>query len=249
MLPRTVIFDLDETLAESKQPMSPNMAELFTQLLARTNAAIISGQKHELVLRHTHETLPAHADRSNLYLLPTCGASLHAHEDGSWRTIYEELLSLEEAALIKTAIEEAIEETGLIDLSIDSYGERIEHRGSSVALSALGQTAPLPEKLAWDPERVKRPVLREAIARRLSNFDVRTGGSTSFDVTKPGLNKAYGVRMLSEHLSIPITDMLYIGDALFPGGNDEVVKETGIETRQTSGPEETARIIRELLAT
>jgi hypothetical protein len=42
--------------------------------------------------------------------------------------------------------------------------------------------------------------------------------------------------------------MLYIGDALFPGGNDEVVKETGIETRQTSGPEETARIIRELLA-
>ncbi len=247
MLPRTVIFDLDETLAESKQPMSGDMAELFAQLLAHTTAAVISGQKHELVLRHTHETLPEYANRSNLYLLPTCGASLHAHEDGSWKTVYEELLSIEDAACIKAAIEEAIEETGLIDLAAESYGERIEHRGSSVTLSALGQTAPLPEKLAWDPERSKRPVLREAIARRLTNFDVRTGGSTSFDVTKPGLNKAYGVRKLSEHLSIPISDMLYIGDALFPGGNDEVVKETGIETRQTSGPLETARIIRELL--
>jgi hydroxymethylpyrimidine pyrophosphatase-like HAD family hydrolase len=162
--------------------------------------------------------------------------------------VYEELLSIEEAALIKAAIKEAIEETGLIDLSIDSHGERIEHRGSSVALSALGQTAPLAEKLLWDPERTKRPILREAIARRLVNYDVRTGGSTSFDVTKPGLNKAYGVRKLSEYLSIPISDMLYIGDALFPGGNDEVVKETGIETRQTSGPDETARIIEGLLA-
>lgn len=247
MIPRVVLFDLDETLAESKQPMSSAMAELFTRLLARTKAAVTSGQKHELVSRHTNETLPEYANRSNLYLLPTCGASLHTFEDGVWNAVYEELLSKEEAAIIKAAIEEAIRETGLIDLAAESYGELIEHRGSSVALSALGQTAPLAEKLAWDPERVKRPILRDAIERRLSGFEVRTGGSTSFDVTKPGLTKAYGVRMLSEHLSIPISDMLYIGDALFPGGNDEVVKETGIETRQTSGPQETARIIEELL--
>jgi hypothetical protein len=81
----------------------------------------------------------------------------------------------------------------------------------------------------------------------LPEFDVKTGGSTSIDVTRPGINKAYGVRKISEHLGIPIGEMLYIGDALFPGGNDAVVKETGIPTQQTSGPDETAEMIRALL--
>ncbi len=76
---------------------------------------------------------------------------------------------------------------------------------------------------------------------------MKRAGSTSIDVTRRGLTKAYGVRKLSEHLDIPISNMLYIGDALFPGGNDEVVKETSIETRATSSPEETARIIEEVL--
>jgi hypothetical protein len=42
--------------------------------------------------------------------------------------------------------------------------------------------------------------------------------------------------------------MLYVGDALFPGGNDEIVKETGIPTQQVSGPAETKEIIEKVLA-
>jgi hypothetical protein len=42
--------------------------------------------------------------------------------------------------------------------------------------------------------------------------------------------------------------MLYVGDALFPGGNDEVVKESGIATREVANPSDTARLIDELLS-
>ncbi|KND47503.1 MAG: phosphomannomutase [Parcubacteria bacterium C7867-004] len=247
MTPRAVLFDLDETLAESKQPITDSMANLLVRLLDATNVAVTSGQKYELVHAHTAGRLPSHANLERLHLLPNCGAGLFLYTDGSWSAGYKNDFSEEEFDSIKAIIEAAMDETGIIDRHSPSYGDRIEHRGPSVALSALGQTAPLEEKLAWDPSHEKRSLLREAIAAKLEGFDVRTGGSTSFDVTRPGIDKAYGVRKLSEHLSIPISDMLYIGDALFPGGNDEVVKTTGIETRATSGPFETARIIEELL--
>ena len=41
--------------------------------------------------------------------------------------------------------------------------------------------------------------------------------------------------------------MLYVGDGLFEGGNDAVVKETGIPTHAVTGPAETANVIEALL--
>jgi len=248
MQPRAIVFDLDETLAESKQPVSPEMAGRLALLLGRMPVAVISGGKYEILLANVANRLPYGAWVQNLYLLPTCGAALFENKDDAWRTVYAELLTDTDMEVISRGIERAVEATKLIDLSVPSFGERIEKRGSQVTLSALGQSAPLTEKLAWDPERIKRPVLLNAIAKELPQFSVKTGGTTSFDITKTGIDKAYGVRRLSEHLSIPISDMLYVGDALFPGGNDEVVKETGIPTRQVSNPEETHRVIDEILA-
>ena len=248
MLPKVIAFDLDETLTESKQALTPKMAELLRRLMHHTNVAVVTGGKYEIFLTQVFGYLHPETNFKNLYALPTCGSALHRYENDSFIPVYQELLAEEAAERIRVAIEEAMQETGVIDLSIPSYGERIEYRGSQVTLSALGQTAPIDEKKAWDPERIKRPILRDAIAKRLPEFDVKTGGSTSFDVTLPGINKAYGVRRLSEHLLIPISEMIYIGDALFPGGNDEVVKETGILTRQIKDPDETAEVIEELLA-
>jgi hydroxymethylpyrimidine pyrophosphatase-like HAD family hydrolase len=77
---------------------------------------------------------------------------------------------------------------------------------------------------------------------------VKIGGTTTIDVTKHGINKAYGVRQLAAHLSLPLESMLYVGDELRPGGNDDVVKLSGIPTRAVTGPDETLAVIEELLA-
>jgi hypothetical protein len=50
-----------------------------------------------------------------------------------------------------------------------------------------------------------------------------------------------------EYIKVPIEKMVFIGDSLFPGGNDSAVKKTGITTISVSGPEETKKIIRDLL--
>ncbi|HEY4489379.1 MAG TPA: HAD-IIB family hydrolase [Candidatus Paceibacterota bacterium] len=247
MIPAVVIFDLDKTLAASKQPITPAMAEALTQLLTRTNVAIITGGKFEQLTGQAADLLPEDATRERLYLLPTSGAALYEYHEGTWQVLYEERLTEKEVQEIEAAMEEAIAETDVVDTSVPSYGPRIENRGTQVALSALGQQAPVGEKEAWDPERTKRLILRDAIAAHLPDYSVKTGGASTIDVTKKGVDKAFGVRKLAEHLSLPVSAMLYVGDALYPLGNDEVVIQTGIPTRQVSGPEETLEVIGELL--
>jgi phosphomannomutase len=247
MIPRVVVFDLDKTLAASKQAITDDMADLLTWLLAYTSIAVTSGGKLEQLEQQITERMTQAPDFLNFYLLPTSGAALYASIQDSWTKIYAEELSIEEVVRIEKIMETAIQETNVIDLSMEPFGDRIEFRGAQVTLSALGQQAPIDQKEAWDPDGSKRIALRDAIAKQLPEYDVKRGGSTSIDVTRKGINKAYGVRKLSDYLKIPISDMMYVGDALMPGGNDEVVKETGIPTHEVTNPDDTAAYVQSLL--
>ena len=77
---------------------------------------------------------------------------------------------------------------------------------------------------------------------------MRLGGATSVDVTKPGIDKAYGIRKLRDILGIAIQDMIYVGDALFPGGNDYPAEEAGAVSIQVRDPDETKRVIEAIIA-
>jgi len=250
IFPRAVVFDLDQTLAESKSPITPEIADLLAEVLARVPVAITSGGKFEQLIDQAVEHLPKDAQLEQLVLLPTSGAALYTFDTKQqiWVPAYKERLSNEAIEAISAAIEEAVEETGVLDPDERVYGPRLENRGTQVAYSGIGQEAPVEAKKAWDPDRRKRTLLRDVIAKRLPDYEVKTGGSTTVDVTKRGINKAYGLGKLSERLDIPLADMLYIGDALYPGGNDEIVKTTDIQTRKVAGPVETAEVIRGLLA-
>jgi HAD superfamily hydrolase (TIGR01484 family) len=247
-LPRLVAFDLDGTLAASKQPIEPSMAALLARLLAATNVAVTSGGKFEQLRAQVADQLPADANLASLFILPTSGAALFKYQHNAWQKEYEEALTPEETAAITAALEAGARATGVIDFDAPSYGPRIEARGAQVSLSALGQQAPIAEKKAWDPSHEKRRALRAAIAPLLPDYDVKVGGATTIDVTKHGVNKAYGIRQLSERLGIPVAAMLYAGDELSEGGNDEAVKETGIETRAVADPADTEKFIAALIA-
>ncbi len=246
-IPSFVVSDLDNTLAVSKQPIDQEMAILFTELLRRTRIAIVSGGTLEQLEKQIANQLPEDAPLENLYFLPTSGAALYTHE-GTWKKKYEETLSEDEITRIEDAIEEAVKSTGILNASTPTYGERVEARGAEVTFSALGQEAPVAEKEAWDPDMNKRHMLQAALIHLLPGFDIKLGGSTSIDITKRGVNKAFGIRKLSEQTDTAIADMIYIGDQLSNGGNDEAVKETGIATHPVQGPSETKEFIRSLLA-
>ncbi|VVB73909.1 Eukaryotic phosphomannomutase [uncultured archaeon] len=242
-----IIFDLDGTLAESKMPMDREMSDLLRKLLRRKKVAVISGGAYAQFEKQFLESLDCPPDLlKNLYLFPTCATSFYRHEDG-WKNVYEERLSPEERDRILAAFDEALKETGFVPLD-RPFGEVIENRGTQITFSALGQNAPIELKRGWDPDFSRRKRIKSALEKRVPEFEIRMGGSTSIDVTRKGIDKAYAISKIEEQTGISRAGMLFIGDALFEGGNDYPVKATGVECIQVSGPAKTKEVIRSLLA-
>jgi hypothetical protein len=245
---RLIVFDLDGTLALSKSALDDEMALLLGRLMAVVKVAIISGGDYPQFEAQVLGRLPSSAALANLSLLPTSGTKFFVDDGGGgWRKLYSEDLSPDQKKKIESALESAVAQTGF--QPAQTWGERIEDRGTQITYSALGQQAPLAEKEKWDPDFSKRKQIKAILDTTIPEFSVRLGGSTSIDVTQPGIDKAYGIRKLRDVLGIPIAQMLFIGDAIFPGGNDYAAVEAGTDTIQVRDPEETKHVIQALIAT
>lgn len=241
---RLVAFDLDGTLAESKQAMDAEMAGLLARLAKVAIVAVISGGDWPQFRQQLIGNLPDDVDLAKLFLLPTSGTKMYRH-DGEWRPIYADLFSDDERTRIFGAFDAAIAETGLSDTRL--WGDRIEDRGSQITFSGLGQQAPLDAKEAWDPDFAKRKRLQAALREALPGFSIRVGGSTSIDITRDGIDKAYGMRKLAEAASVSFGEMIFLGDAVYPGGNDYPVREAGIDTIAVSDIHQTKRAIEAII--
>lgn len=240
------MFDLDGTLTKSKSAVEPEMAELICRLLKDRKVAVISGGGYPQFLTQFVSKLPTSAENySNLYLLPTSGTRLYTWS-GSWHEQYAEDLTKEEKDRIFSAFD-FVMKSSAYQKPDKIYGDIIEDRGSQITFSALGQKAPVELKYAWDPTRKKRENIADLLMKKIPEFDIRVGGSTSVDVTRKGVNKAYGIVKLQHFLNIPIKDMVFVGDALFYGGNDYPAKTTGVDCISVEGPEDTAKLIKSWL--
>jgi phosphomannomutase len=242
---KLIVFDLDGTLAESKSAMDAEMAGLFAGLLAVVRVAIISGGDLPQFQTQVLAQLPARTKLDDLSLLPTCGTRFFQYDNG-WQRLYAEDLSADQKKKIIDALNKAVDESGL--KATKTWGEAIEDRESQITYSALGQQAPLDEKKNWDPDFVKRKKIKAILDPLLPDFAVNLGGSTSIDITLPGIDKAYGIRKLRDTLNVTIAEMIYVGDALFPGGNDYPVRSTGALCIQVRDPNETKRVIEAITA-
>ncbi|KFA55220.1 hypothetical protein S40293_09851 [Stachybotrys chartarum IBT 40293] len=241
-----VAFDLDGTLAISKQPLQVPMGEALANLLAVAHVAVISGGDWPQFQKQVTSRLPARADLSKLWLMPTTGTKLYQYKDGEWRATYAELFADDQKKEILKAFDASLEATGFKPEK--TWGERIEDRGSQITFSALGQEAPVTEKEVWDPLFSKRKVIQADLFTRLPDLSINMGGATSIDITKKGVDKGYGLKRLSATSGIPLDQMMFIGDAIFPGGNDFPAKELGLPTVQVLNVEGTLAAIAAIVA-
>jgi HAD superfamily hydrolase (TIGR01484 family) len=123
----------------------------------------------------------------------------------------------------------------------------VEDRTTQITMSSLGQHAPIDLKKNWDPNQVKRQEIKEELEKKLPEVSINIGGSTSIDILPKGFNKASGLKRLLGKLGMTIDDMVFVGDAIFPGGNDYSPYEAGIESIKISGPKETKEVIKKWL--
>jgi HAD superfamily hydrolase (TIGR01484 family) len=245
---RVIAFDLDNTLADSKSPITEQMADLLNGLLKKLQVCVISGGKfeqfEEQLLNHlgtAPRTLKA------LHIMPTCGTRYFRFDVAAkvWQQVYAEDLTAEQRARIIAALDKGADALGYRATKL--WGAQIEDRGSQVTFSAVGQEAPVATKQAWDPDGTRKRKLRDYVAKVIPEFEVRVGGSTSIDVTKPGIDKAYGIKKLIEVLAVTKKDVLFVGDRLGIDGNDHPVKAMGVDCLGVSRWQDTALVIQTIL--
>jgi HAD superfamily hydrolase (TIGR01484 family) len=241
-----IAFDLDGTLAESKQAIPPEMAERLESLLGVADVAVISGGDWPQFQTQVVSQLPESADLKRLWIMPTTGTKLYRYEDGEWKAIYADVFDADERQKIAAALDQVMREKGYDQGQ--TWGERIEDRGSQITFSALGQEAPLSAKKDWDPDFAKRKDMQGDLVKMLPGLSINMGGSTSIDITREGVDKAYGMHKLAEHAGISFENILFMGDAIFPGGNDYPVSTAGIDVIRVRDPEDTAVAIRAVVA-
>jgi phosphomannomutase len=242
---KLIVFDLDGTLAASKSSLDDEMASLLHDLLGVVKVAVISGGAWTQFETQVLSRLPHDERLRRLSILPTCGTEFFQYA-GEWKKLYSEDLTADEKEKIVSSLKKAI---ATADLPPEkTWGEAIEDRGSQITYSALGQQAPLEEKEKWDADFAKRKKIKAILDTLIPDFSVRIGGATSIDITKPGIDKAYGIKKLRDILGIPVREMIYVGDALFVGGNDYPAEQAGVISIPVRGPDETKRVVEAIIA-
>lgn len=249
-----IVFDLDGTIIRTKSPMETDMSKLISKLLSVKKVAVIGGGKYSVFkslflgqLKVPKKLL------KNLFLFPTTSTSFYRYDSG-WRKIYAHNLSKQQVRRIKTAFNEVFKEIGYVHPK-KTYGTLIEDRETQVSFSVFGQDlvtalgkkgVTMKEKWKKEHTPTKMKIAR-LVGKRLPDLEVRAAGFTTIDVTKKGIDKAYGIRQINKHLKVPVSRMLFVGDAIQPGGNDYAVVRTGVDYIPVRGPEETEKIIRSLI--
>jgi len=248
MSKKVIAFDLDGTLAPSKSPLPDRMAQALDDLLEKYHVCVISGGKFgqfEKQLLAGLKADPAKLER--LHLMPTCGTRYYKYDIATtnWDNVYAEDFTEPEKKKIGDALMKVAKELGYLEEKV--WGEVLEDRGSQMTFSSLGQdivdhlgAEGVRLKEAWDPDNMKKNKMRDAAAELIPEFEVRVGGITSIDVTKPGIDKAYGIQKLMDMLKVSKEEILFIGDRIVEGGNDYPVKLMGVDTMQISTWQETA---------
>lgn len=246
---KLLAFDLDDTLAITKSPISDRMSEILTDVLEQFEICIISGGRFEQFKTQVIDRLHIEPHKLNkLHLMPTCGTRYYRYNelDAEWQMQYAEDLTEEQKQRIINVLEASAKELGLWESN--PAGDIIEDRGSQITFSALGQKATPEDKYAWDPDGTKKASLRDLAAQSLPGLEVRAGGSTSIDVTREGIDKAYGMQKLIDAIDINKDDILFFGDKMQEGGNDYPVKAYGIDCLEVERWEDTANRLETILA-
>ena len=252
---KLIAFDLDGTLAPSKSTLDARMATILNALLEKFEVCIISGAKYELIQHQVLTQLTSDPELlAKLHLMPTSGTRYYNFDTATqdWNLVYANDFTAEQKQKIIAALAEGFKESGFKSETV--YGEIIEDRESQITLSTLGQdiVAQLGNegvriKEEWDPDNAKKMAIRALVAPKIPEFEVRSAGVTSIDVTMPGVDKAYGMKRLMEETGIAQDDILFFGDRMQEGGNDYPVQAMGIDSIEIHNWQNTAQVLNGIL--
>lgn len=237
-----LLLDIDNTLTPPRQPLSKEMADVLQRLCVPFHVA--AGSDMPLLQKQFFEPLREFGFRGRFDAFVSNGA-IH------YRCDYSEVMSLQlvSAFDLRDYLGDA-DYDFLIDVlektlrvpefqlrpPLKVMGEQIVYRGSMINVPPIGRVTQegaeslLNRKRFVEFDRVygyRQKVLahlKRELAMLIDKRQLRIslGGQTSFDIGVASQDKANAVRTL---LGDGVERVVFIGDALFEGGNDEPIQK------------------------
>ncbi len=236
---RIFIFDVDNTIADSYGPVHKNNAKIICNLLKVGKIVIFATDRsRNLIEEKVLALLPCDKKYfSQIHLLPAGGAAMYSWKEKDWVEIFAERMDSAQENTIVKMYKKAL--TTVDKNLLDTEPSILNKNSLMLSCSALLPTASKQERLHWDPDQSKRKKIIQLIQNKLRGFDIGIGGSATINITMPQVNKAYGVEKLFKILDLSKRDSIFVGDAIYPGGNDYCMLETNIDTIPVENPDDT----------
>ena len=233
--PRLIAFDLDGTLTQHKSPMSPAIRSALDTLRAAGRSLLMAGAGDCLRIFRQMEGYP-------IDVVGNYGMQYAEYDPASrdLRFVRDERVPCDRESVLRRAA--ALRERfGWTDFA----GESVEfHASGVVTFALLGTKAAAADKLAFDPDRLRRRAAYAAVCEAFPEFKVFVGGSSSYDMAPAPYDKAWALGRVCAERGLAKEDVLYVGDDYGPGGNDESVLLAGFPFLKVDDYRDTPSLLR-----
>ncbi|HWO07548.1 MAG TPA: HAD-IIB family hydrolase [Candidatus Paceibacterota bacterium] len=239
-MPKHFFFDLDKTLTVSRSPMALPHQEIFDHLCNTRDVVVVTGGTVEQIREQVTPRF-----EGKYYALAQSGN--HAI-DISGAELWREAINEAQSDAVHAFIEKLKRH---FDLTVKDENDLVEHRGAQISYSVIGFHEDVEKKYAFDPDEKKRAAALAMLSedvKRLNDvgIEVTPAGTTTYNFILLGKHKGYNVKRLADLKEWNQDDCVYVGDALFPGGNDESVIGV-LPTKAVTNPEDTFQYLAGLL--
>lgn len=234
---RIVAMDLDGTLTQHKQPLNDENRKALIKLSGKYKLLMVGAGQ---VMRIFNQLEQFPIDIIGNYGLQ-CG------------TYNENTKSMDIMRDLKFPIDRDSVEERVTDLRkkfgyTEYVGDNVEfHPSGCITFPILGTKAKAEDKLAFDPDRIKRRKIYDEVAAAFSDYTVFVGGSSSFDMAPKPYNKYYALDVYCKETGLKHENVVYIGDDYGLGGNDESVYQSDFPYLTIDDYMDFSKIIKPLL--
>jgi len=205
-------FDMDGTLTRSRSMISDTLVTGLRELLLNgRDVVVVSGATKDQMVKQLGKIM------KEVFVMAQNGN--HA-EIASGEVLWRNELSATQKNDVLKLVHKMIEHA---DIEIKNHKDLVEDRICQISYSLIGHNAPLEEKEASDPDKEIRKSLFNHFPSEIAHLkklgvQARIGGTTCVDFTT--FNKGENVKKFIEQMGWRSDECIYVGDALFEGGND-----------------------------
>ena len=214
-VPKVLAFDLDGTLTQHKSPLSSECRELLLRSREKYRLLMVGAGSCRRIFTQM-ESFP-------IQIIGNYGMQFAdvEQEASEMALILHSDRKVEVDSELAAARANALRQM----LGYLPYkGETIEiHESGMLTFPILGTEASIADKLAYDPDRVKRRKVCAQVKDMFPEYKVYIGGSSSFDIVPHPYTKLHALDLYCTQNQFSHEDVLYFGDDYGLGGNDEDV--------------------------